>query len=170
LIHLQSYAHEAGIPCTLDTWDEISRKSRPRRSPRRVRTCCTIFTRQAACRGNERIRKFLDETCLTVTARPWQRIWRREAFRFRRDKARGASYLAGRRFGHPQGNLARERGDAPYHRGEQELLQRPSSLEYSIPSRKPSSPPRRGREVREGGRRPCHPLHRPRAALRCRAA
>jgi dihydroxy-acid dehydratase len=69
LIHLQSYAHEAGIPCSLDTWDEISRK---------VPALCgvvpsgpyTLYDLHKA--GGlpvvmKRIRAFLDEKCFTVT-------------------------------------------------------------------------------------------------------
>jgi dihydroxy-acid dehydratase len=69
LVHLQCYAHEAGIPCTLDTWDEISRK---------VPALCGIapsgpymlydFHKAGGLPAlMKRIKKFLHEECLTVT-------------------------------------------------------------------------------------------------------
>ena len=69
LIHLQSYAHEAEIPCTLDTWDEISRK---------VPALCAVAPSGPYILYDfhkaggvpvlmKRIREYLDETCLTVT-------------------------------------------------------------------------------------------------------
>lgn len=69
LVHLQSYAYETGIPCTLDTWDEISRK---------VPAMCGVtpsgpyvlydFHRAGGLPVlMKRIRKFLNERCLTVT-------------------------------------------------------------------------------------------------------
>jgi dihydroxy-acid dehydratase len=71
LIHLQSYAHEAGIPCTLDTWDEISRKV-PALSGVTPSGPYVLYDFHKA--GGvpvvmKRIRKFLDGTCLTVTGK-----------------------------------------------------------------------------------------------------
>jgi dihydroxy-acid dehydratase len=71
LIHLQSYAHEAGIPCTLDTWDEMSRKV-PALSAVAPSGPYVLYDFHKA--GGvpvlmKRIRKFLDETCLTVTGK-----------------------------------------------------------------------------------------------------
>jgi dihydroxy-acid dehydratase len=71
LVHLQSCAHEAGIPCTLETWDEISRK---------VPALCSVAPSGPYVLYDfhkaggvpvvmKRIRKFLDETCLTVTGK-----------------------------------------------------------------------------------------------------
>jgi len=70
LIHLQSYAHETGLPCTLDTWDDISRK---------VPALCAVapsgpyilydFHKAGGVPAvMKRIRQFLNEDCLTVTA------------------------------------------------------------------------------------------------------
>jgi dihydroxy-acid dehydratase len=69
LIHLQSYAYEAGIACTLDTWDEISRK---------VPALCGVtpsgpYVLYDLHRAGglpmlmKRIGKFLNQKCLTVT-------------------------------------------------------------------------------------------------------
>ncbi len=69
LIHLQSYAHEAEIPCSLDTWDEVGRK---------VPALCGVvpsgpYTLSDLHKAGgvpvvmKRIRTFLDEKCLTVT-------------------------------------------------------------------------------------------------------
>ncbi len=71
VVHLQACAHEAGIPCTLDTWDEISRK---------VPAICSVYPSgdytlydYHKAGGTpavmKRIRQFLDESCLTVTGR-----------------------------------------------------------------------------------------------------
>ena len=69
LIHLQSYAHEVQMPCTLDVWDKISRK---------VPALCGVTPSGPYVLHDfhkagglpvlmKRIRQFLDETCLTVT-------------------------------------------------------------------------------------------------------
>ena len=69
LVHLQSYANEAGISATLDDWDELSKK---------VPVLCPIapsgpysimdFHEAGGVPGAmKRIREFLDETCITVT-------------------------------------------------------------------------------------------------------
>jgi dihydroxy-acid dehydratase len=69
LIHLQSYAHETGVPCTLDTWDEISRK---------VPALCGVTPSGPYVLHDfhnagglpmlmKRIIKLLDPRCLTVT-------------------------------------------------------------------------------------------------------
>jgi dihydroxy-acid dehydratase len=69
LIHLQSYAHEVGLPCTLDTWDEISRK---------VPALCGVTPSGPYVLYDfhkagglpmlmKRIAKFLNPKCLTVT-------------------------------------------------------------------------------------------------------
>jgi dihydroxy-acid dehydratase len=71
LIHLQSYAHEVGVPCTLDTWDEISRK---------VPALCGVTPSGPYVLNDfhragglpvlmKRIAKFLDRNCLTVTGK-----------------------------------------------------------------------------------------------------
>jgi dihydroxy-acid dehydratase len=69
LVHLQSFANEAGLAATLDDWDELSRK---------VPVLCPIapsgpyslleFHEAGGVPGAmRRIREFLDETCITVT-------------------------------------------------------------------------------------------------------
>jgi len=71
VIHLQSYAYEAGIPCTLDTWEEISKK---------VPAICGIVPSGPYIIYDlhkaggipaimKRIQKFLDESCITITGR-----------------------------------------------------------------------------------------------------
>lgn len=71
IIHLQSYAYEAGIQCTLDTWEEVSRK---------VPALCGIVPSGpymiydlhragGVYAVMKRIRNFLDETCLTVSGK-----------------------------------------------------------------------------------------------------
>ena len=71
LIHLQAYAHEIGRPCTLDTWDEISRKV-PALCPVAPSGKYILFDFHKA--GGvpavmKRIRHFIDESCLTVTGK-----------------------------------------------------------------------------------------------------
>jgi len=71
IVHLQSYAHEALVPCTLDTWDEISRQ---------VPALCGVTPSGPYVLYDfhkagglpvlmKRIRAFLDEGCLTVTGK-----------------------------------------------------------------------------------------------------
>jgi dihydroxy-acid dehydratase len=71
VVHLQSYAHEAGIPLTLDIWDEISRK---------VPALCNVapsgpyvlydYHRAGATPlVMKLIEKYLDTSCLTVTGK-----------------------------------------------------------------------------------------------------
>lgn len=71
VIHLQSYAYEAGIPCNLDTWEEISQK---------VPALCGIVPSGPYIIYDlhkaggvpavmKRIKEFLDESCLTVTGK-----------------------------------------------------------------------------------------------------
>ena len=71
MIHLQSFAHEANIPCSLETWDEISR---------RVPALCTVapsgpyvlydFHKAGGVpMVMKRIQKFLDTNCITTTGK-----------------------------------------------------------------------------------------------------
>jgi dihydroxy-acid dehydratase len=71
VVHLQSFAHEACVPVTLDTWDEMSRK---------VPVLCPIapsgpfslvdfHEAGGVPAAMKRIRALLDETCLTVTGK-----------------------------------------------------------------------------------------------------
>lgn len=69
LIHLQSYAHEAGIPCNLDTWDAVSRKVPALCGvvPSGPYTLSDLHKAGGVPMVMKRIRRFLDETCITVT-------------------------------------------------------------------------------------------------------
>lgn len=71
LVHLQSYAHEAGLPCSLEIWDEISRK---------VPALCAIapsgpfmlydFHKAGGVPAlMKRIKMFLNEECMTITGK-----------------------------------------------------------------------------------------------------
>jgi dihydroxy-acid dehydratase len=71
VVHLQAYAHEAGIPLTLDVWDKISRK---------VPAICNVAPSGPYVLYDyhkvggtpavmKRIRSYLDESCLTVTGK-----------------------------------------------------------------------------------------------------
>ena len=69
LIHLQSYAHETGIPLTLDMWDEISRKI-PALSGVMPSGPYVLYDFHKA--GGlpmlmKQIERFLNKNCLTVT-------------------------------------------------------------------------------------------------------
>ena len=69
LIHLQSYAHEAEIPCSLDTWDEVGRKVPALCGvvPSGPHTLSDLHKAGGVPVVMKRIRRFLDEKCLTVT-------------------------------------------------------------------------------------------------------
>ena len=71
LVHLQSYAHEAGVPATLETWDEMSRKV-PFLCPLAPSGPYSLLDFHEAGgvpAAMKRIREFLDETCMTVTGK-----------------------------------------------------------------------------------------------------
>lgn len=70
LIHLQSYAHETGLPCTLDTWDEISRKvpALCAVAPSGPYILYDLHKAGGVPAVMKRIRQLLNEDCLTVTA------------------------------------------------------------------------------------------------------
>jgi dihydroxy-acid dehydratase len=71
VVHLQSYAHEAGIPLTLDIWDEISRKvpAIANVAPSGPHVLWDYHKVGGTPAVMKRIRKFLDESCMTVTCK-----------------------------------------------------------------------------------------------------
>jgi dihydroxy-acid dehydratase len=71
VVHMQAYAHEAGIPLTLDMWDEISRKVPRHRQcgPSGPHLLNDFHKVGGAPAVMKRIRQYLDESCLTVTGK-----------------------------------------------------------------------------------------------------
>ena len=69
VVHLQSYAHEAGIPLTLDIWNEIGRKvpAIANVAPSGPHVLYDYHRVGGTPAVMKRIRKYLDESCLTVT-------------------------------------------------------------------------------------------------------
>ncbi len=71
VVHLQSYAHEAGIPLTMDDWNEIGRKvpAIANVAPSGPYVLWDYHKAGGTPAVMKRIRKFLDESCLTVTGK-----------------------------------------------------------------------------------------------------
>jgi dihydroxy-acid dehydratase len=71
LVHLQSCAHEASIDCTLDTWDEMSRKvpALVAVAPSGSYVLYDFHKAGGVPVVMKKIEKFLDRTCLTVTGK-----------------------------------------------------------------------------------------------------
>ncbi|HEX7475291.1 MAG TPA: dihydroxy-acid dehydratase [Dehalococcoidales bacterium] len=71
VVHMQSYAHEAGIPLTLDIWDEISRKvpAIANVAPSGPHVLWDYHRVGGTPAIMKRIRQHLDESCLTVTGK-----------------------------------------------------------------------------------------------------
>jgi dihydroxy-acid dehydratase len=71
VVHMQSYAHEAGIPLTLDMWDEISRQvpAIANVAPSGPYVLWDYHRVGGTPAIMKRIRQHLDESCLTVTGK-----------------------------------------------------------------------------------------------------
>ncbi len=71
VVHLQAYAHEAGIPLTLDIWDDISRKvpAIVNVAPSGPHVLYDYHGVGGTPAVMKRIRQYLDESCLTVTGK-----------------------------------------------------------------------------------------------------
>jgi dihydroxy-acid dehydratase len=71
VVHLQAYAHEADIPLTLDIWDEISRKvpAIANVAPSGPHVLYDYHKVGGTPAIMKRIRKYLDESCMTVTGK-----------------------------------------------------------------------------------------------------
>jgi dihydroxy-acid dehydratase len=69
LTHLQAYAYEVGVPCTLETWDEMSRKvpTLVGVAPSGPHVLYDFHKAGGVPVLMKHINKYLDETCLTVT-------------------------------------------------------------------------------------------------------
>ncbi|HSW57249.1 MAG TPA: dihydroxy-acid dehydratase [Dehalococcoidales bacterium] len=71
VVHMQSYAHEAGIPLKLDDWDEINRKvpAIANVAPSGPYVLYDYHRVGGTPAVMKRIRRHLDESCLTVTGK-----------------------------------------------------------------------------------------------------
>jgi len=71
LVHLQSCAHEAGIDCTLDMWDEMSRKvpALVAVAPSGPYVLYDFHKAGGVPVVMKKIENFIDQTCLTVTGK-----------------------------------------------------------------------------------------------------